>query len=231
MDKDNPWLALPDEPDYVLRDDLPYVNQFNSEQQHKPEYMLDLSLVPQPFLGNRKDAPLVVLRRNPNLKGGHKDGCVADAIRANMGPDPRQHRLIGLLPKFDGTENARWWREKCYELILAANVAGVSSEELATRILAVELHGYHSAKAKTPRKEFPSQRYGFWLVKQAIDRGSTIVAASGRTQWERGVPQLKRYEHLVTVSSPQAGTISRGNCVGDGFDRAVEAVTCATEQP
>jgi hypothetical protein len=216
----NPWEELPTEPPFVLHADRPLVEEFN--QRVRPEQQLALHLIPQPFLGNR-EAPLVVLGANPNIRGGHSAGPVAAAIQANLGPDPQRHLLIGLLPEFEQTPNADWWRRDCLRELLDR---GLPPRWLASHILAVELHGYHSRKWRRPSVPFPSQRYGFWLVERAIDRGATIVPTSCQRHWETFVPRLASYPHRVVKKNRRSRSkrVSEGNLGYEGFDTVLRAL-------
>jgi len=51
---DNPWLHLDiTEPEVVLEEDARAVRAFNTTER-SPEYRLDLSLIPEPWVGNTK---------------------------------------------------------------------------------------------------------------------------------------------------------------------------------
>lgn len=71
----NPWAALPEVPPYVLPKDRLHVEAFNRYVDVK--HQLGGSLVPQPFLGDPQ-APVIVLGRNPDIIGGHREGPYAD---------------------------------------------------------------------------------------------------------------------------------------------------------
>ena len=60
----------------------------------------------------------------------------------------------------------------------------------ARRLLRVELHGYHPREWVIPRVISPSQRYGFELVRAAMDRGAVIVVARCMRHWHAAVPDL-----------------------------------------
>lgn len=216
----NPWHDLPTDPPFVLPIDHAPVREFNEKAQL--DKRLDLDLIPQPFLGNR-DAPLLILGANPNVRGGHAGGPVAAAIRANLSPDPNGHSLIGLLPEFADTPNAEWWRQGCLPEVLGL---GPAPQELADRILSIELHGYHSKAWRRPSTPFPSQRYGFWLVEQAMARGAVIVVLACRGHWETAVPGLSTYRHFVAKQNRRSRSyrISQGNLGHEGFREVLRAL-------
>lgn len=213
----NPWIDLPAEQPYVLQADHASVMTFN--QRVQPKHQLDLNLIPQPFMGNRQ-ARLVVLGQNPNLTGGHPDGPVANAIRANLDSDTHGHRIPGFLAEFEHTPNSTWWR-KCFKVPLAS---GFSPQKLARCVLAIEFHGYHSREWRLARDPFPSQRFSFWLVEEAMKRGATIVIMRNRRNWQSVVPDLNTYERIVTIKNPRSATISPRNCGIEGFGQVLDAL-------
>jgi len=216
----NPWIELPERSPYVLPTDHPHVDAFNYHSHKDPGYRFDLSLLPQPFLGNLQ-APLIVLGRNPDVAGGHRAGAYADAIRANLTSESGNGALLGLLPEFDEEPNARWWR-RCFREVL--DELGSSPGDIAPRILSIEFHGYHSERWKL-LPTLPSQHYGFWLVEQAIARGATVVVMRGQRDWEIAVPALRGHRPTVTLVNPRSATISRANCSQNGFDAVLRALT------
>ncbi|CAA9537021.1 MAG: hypothetical protein AVDCRST_MAG73-1432 [uncultured Thermomicrobiales bacterium] len=53
-----------------------------------------------------------------------------------------------------------------------------------------------------------SQRYGFHLVEQAIDRRALIVTMRSRKAWCAQVPGLATYDRLHACSNPRNPSIS-----------------------
>lgn len=92
-------------------------------------------------------------------------------------------------------------------------------------MLAVEFHGYHSKKWRHIPVTLPSQRYGFWLVERAIERGALIVILRGRVDWEIAVPELGTYDNRIVTHSHQSSAISPGNCGSAGFEQFIHAVS------
>jgi hypothetical protein len=141
-----------------------------------------------------------------------------------MGADPSHHSLTGLLPEFEDTPNAEWWRHDCLREVLAA---GFDPQWLAGHILSVELHGYHSRTWRRPPRPFPSQQFGFWLVNRAIDRGATIAALSCLRHWEAAVPALGSYARLIVKSNRKSRSkrISVGNLGDESFQAVLKALS------
>jgi len=206
----NPWGQLPLESPYVLPADGPHLDAFNLYVGRRhPQYRLDLNRLPEPFGGNRQ-APLVVLSRNPGITKGdrsHLTGEWVERVRANLGPDRRGHVHLYLLPQFAKTSGGDWWRG-CFKALAAGGGWG----DLADRVLFVEFHGYHSQSWRALPLTLPSQRYSFWLVEQAMERGAVIVLMRGMRDRKIAVPGLIDYQRLVEVKNPRRSTISRGNC-------------------
>jgi len=219
----NPWLELPRKPDYVLEIDAPHIEAVN--RHAKPEHRLDLRMIPVPFLGNRA-APLVVLGLNPSYQPDSLDvetgtAPLAEALRANLGSDPRGHVHPGLASKFAHTGGGRWWR-KCLKALIEL---GHDPDDLARRVLAVDFHGYRSKSWQAIPLTLPSQHYGFHLVGAAIDRGATIVVTRGVRHWEVAVPRLFGYRSLVLVKNVRSATVSTRNCGEEEFARVRKALT------
>ena len=82
-------------------------------------------------------------------------------------------------------------------------------KELASKILCVEYFPYHSKKYKE-MNEIPSQKYGFYLVEQALKRKATIIILRAEKRWWKAVPKLKNYEYYL-LKNPQSGTINSDN--------------------
>lgn len=214
----NPWVDLPDSEPFVLGDDRPRVHAFNRAVDAR--YQLRLNLLPEPFLGSR-DARLVLLMLNPGFANSdlrvHKGGYGA-ALRANLVDDPSGHIHLGLSSGFK--DDLPWWTTHLQAVIERVD----DLDALARKVLAVEFHGYHAQSWKPIPVTLPSQQFGFWLVEQAIARGATIVPMRGERIWEIAIPSLHGYENLVRIKNPRAGTLSPGNCEGDGFERVLHAL-------
>jgi hypothetical protein len=91
-------------------------------------------------------------------------------------------------------------------------------------VLSVEFHGYHAASWRPIPVTLPSQRFGFWLVENAMERGATIVRARGEKVWEVAIPRLHGYRRLVPTRSQRSAYVSRGNLGVDGFQKVLRAL-------
>ena len=156
---ENPWLQLPASPPFVLPADHPRIEDFNKRlRPSQAKCRLDLSLYPAPWMGNPQ-APLVVLSRNPSISAGdreaHQNRDYIAALRANVQDDPAGQAVVGLLERFRHTPTGVYWRPRFKDLIEHVG----SSDELASRVLIVEFHGYRSEGEYRPIT-LPSQAYG-----------------------------------------------------------------------
>lgn len=215
---ENPWTALPKEPDYVLKEDEPYVRAFNRAQT-KDRFELDLSLIPEPFLGPRTGVPLILLLLNPGKTDQSQElhrGSHSKRLRANLGDDPEGQRHLGLRKDAPSP----WWQQR----LSAVCTEGHDPEDLSRKVLSVEFHGYYSRSRSLPPVTLPSQKYGFWLVESAIERGATIVTLRGERLWSVAVPSLYGYERSVVARNPRAGSVSPANLGRRGFEQVIEAL-------
>ena len=214
---ENPWKNISSE-SLVLECDLPYVTEHNKVQSalNRPQHVLETSLPPVPFLGMH-EAPLVILLANPGLSEFHDKRqrepknleFILDAARTPGGTPAWPLTARGQV-----IDQRRWWVTRMKDV---ADVVG-GFEELANRLLSIELHGYHSEKWSAPLVTFPSQHFNFFLVQQAMERGATIVIGRCQHHWYASVPGLSSYKNQVSqLLSPRSAYISRGNLTKEDF--------------
>lgn len=153
----NPWKRLPASPPYVLLEDRPFVDAWNQiRAAHKPRVRLRLGVLPEPFVGPR-DAPLVILGRNPGWSGTEprdQVGALGKALRGNLTDDARRHVHPWFLDTFTRTDGGQWARKAFLPVSAASRV---SFEDLARRVLSVEFHAYHSRDWAPLPVTLPSQ--------------------------------------------------------------------------
>lgn len=224
----NPWVNLPNRPPFVLQDDRPYIEAWNKTRTRKAmsATRLRLDLLPEPFLGPR-NAPLVVLGRNPGFAGTeereHARRNVAKALRSNYLDDPTRHFNCYLGdPAFEHTAGGKWAR-RAYGAIIRPG--DISFEHLATRILTVEWHGYHSRNWAALPITLPSQHYGFHLVQRAVDRGAVIVVLRGYKDWCVAVPPLASYKYCYKTKNARSASLSPKNLPPGAFQQVLRAVS------
>lgn len=205
----NPWTDLLASADgFVTEADQPYIEEWNKIHAGHREFQIDLSLPPEPFLGFH-DAPLVVLSANPGRAEGDHEAYqrvgaadrLAEIVKEGGAP------IRWLDEDVADTPGGRYWR-RC----LSGHVKdGLGFAELAVRILNVEFHGYHSEKWAPLPVTLPSQCFGFWLVKQAMDRGAVIVVTRAYREWRMAVPGLESYTNRVLTNQVRRALIGPGN--------------------
>ncbi|OIV39457.1 hypothetical protein BIV57_01080 [Mangrovactinospora gilvigrisea] len=219
----NPWQQLGDRAPFVVPADRPHLQAFNaalSESRRGP-YGLDVSLPPEPHLGLH-DAPLVILLANP----GRSEADDAQYARAEV----RARTLAGitapkgtphpwLAPDVAAEPGGRWWRRTLAALL----PLGHTYRELASKVLAVQFHGYHSPAWHSLPITLPSQAFGFGLVEKAVERGAVIVLLRPRMDWSVAVPGLGSYARLLRVRS-RSTAISPGNLGEAGFKMVADAL-------
>lgn len=221
----NPWLALPETAPFVLPGDQPLIERSNQRLTDKKRVRLDV--LPVPFLGSLDSARVVLLALNPGYK---------DADRQLFGTDKEyveQNRrslafasspsFFYLDRRFSETPGYNWWYTRLRQLI---EVCG--HDTVAARTLCVEFFPYHSEEYGI-NMLVPSQRYGFWLVKQAVARKKLIVVMRSETLWLRHVPELHSAGYIArkvtkTGLPPRATHLSRVNLSGGDFERIVAAI-------
>lgn len=225
----NPWQDLPVTAPFVLPEDKPFVDAFNEicKRSGDSNHELHFELPPSPFTGFH-DAPLVVLLANPLW--------VESSIHEQTQPEFFNQLLDGITavngtafwPILDDvatTQAGKWWRPKIENL---KEIVGTQTyNELAQKILAIDLHGYHSSKWSAPYVNFPSQAFTFQLVREIVQRGeATIIVARCWRQWYAAIPELISYEPQVArLNSSQSAFLSRNNMSELDFQKVERALT------
>jgi hypothetical protein len=168
-------------------------------------------------------APVVILLANPGVGVGDRREQTKPAALEQIYAGFREGRNAAfwpLLELFENTNAGRWWTSKTRDL--AHEVGG--PRELAKRLLAIEVHGYHSEKWAPPISNFPSQGYGFELVRRAMERDAFIIVGRAQSYWYSAVPELRRYpRHIPRLVSSQSAYLSHAN-LGPNYRRVVKAL-------
>lgn len=216
----NPWSELPAEPPFVLPRDRPYIDAWNRGRGRDPRFRLHEEIMPEPFAG-RRDAPVVVLGRNPGWRDSlaRMPSDYEDAVRGNLSDDPVRHAHHSLLTRFHATSEY-WWTKRWREVQQAS---GLTWDELAHEVLAIEWYAYFSPRYHTGMPKLPSQDYSFYLVRLAIKRRAVIVITYGLSDWKRQVPELSTYPRVCERVNSQSAYVSRGN-MPHCFDDVVAGV-------
>jgi hypothetical protein len=218
----NPWLELRDSRPFVLDQDLPYILELNRHRRNNHAHCIQLNIPPTPFMGSSV-APVVILLANPGVGVGDQRQQTTPVALEQIfaGFQKRSNAPFWpLLDSFQNTNAGRWWIAKTRDL--ADEVGG--RKELAMRLQAIEVHGYHSEKWAPPISNFPSQGYGFELVRRAMDRDAFIIIGRAQSYWYSAVPELRRYpRHIRRLVSSQSAYLSRAN-LGSNYRNVIKAL-------
>ena len=177
-------------------------------------------LVPEPFLGNPQ-APVVLLGLNPGFIPEdivfHDKPDYHEAAVENLRHGNPEYPFYLLNPNFRDSPGHKWWYKHLRSLIEKSSL-----ELVASRVFAVEIHGYHSEKFGRGLR-VQSQDYTRKLIRDAIARKARMVIMRGRREWESLVPDIALASDLIVpVNSIQNPTISPKNC--SGFSTILSAV-------
>jgi hypothetical protein len=204
----NPWLAPPKHKPFVLSDDAPKLQAY-SDYPSSTAYRLHL--LPLPFQG-RPDAPIVVLGLNPGYDEGDEtkqttDYFIETNLRNYRHDSTLPYPLFFLDPEIEGETSGagqKWWHQRLKPLRQHYN----DDKLLARSILSVQYVPYRSKTYKHSRNYLESQKYGFELVRQAVERGALIIALRSGRLWEEAVPELKEYARFYQLSNPRYPVLS-----------------------
>lgn len=207
----NPWLALPEQPPFVLPDDAPQLDVYH-EEKNRSNIAYHLNLPPLPFQG-RPDAPIVLLGLNPGYVEANKNRHITpyfrDTIFRNYRHDPTlEYPLFFLDPQIEaGTEKGgqAWWHQRLKPLRQHYN----DDKLLAKAFLSVQYVPYRSISYKHSRNVLESQKYGFELVRQAIERNALVIGLRSERLWKQAVPELDNYRRFYQLSNPRNPILSQ----------------------
>jgi hypothetical protein len=218
----NPWHVLdPSDPPYVLASDEPHIRAFNTTVGEGSRDALDLTLLPDPWVG-RLEAPVVVLNLNPGRSPGdaaaHQLPEVRRAIVVNLRQEPTHFPLFYLDPDLATIPGARWWRRSLRPLI-----ERFGAEQVADQVVCLEFHAYHSDTYKPLPVTLPSQWFVFGELRAAIHRGATVVVMRGQAAWRMAAPELLSHPQVFTTRNVRSSVVSPQNCP-DGWDQIVTTI-------
>jgi hypothetical protein len=211
----NPWAKLLRTAPYILPDDLEIIERFNrklSARNSASEYVIETKrAIPEPFIGNVKAAPVVVLLLNPGFNAvhdpvSHADPVFQSALFENLDHSRRDWPFYFFDPRIGPMHSgSAWWHQKAKRLSEV-----VPLERLSQNMAVVEWFPYRSTKFKHGCA-VPSQQYSFDLVQAAMKRDALIVVARNVRLWEESVPGLSEYAFRLTLSSVRNTSLTPGN--------------------
>jgi len=214
----NPWAHLPDSPPFILPSDATHMTPALVSRAG-----LKLDQVPVPFVGDPRQASVVLLGLNP--------GWTPLTPVAEKGEYAEQNRLCltyaSRVPFFSldealvQTPGYLWWSRR---LRLVIERCGI---ELVSRgVACVEWFPYHSASFRRLPSLIPSQTYGFELVRAAAKRGALIILMRSRDLWLSAAPELETAD-VLSLRVPRSPYVTPANLEAGGFLRVVSALNGA----
>jgi hypothetical protein len=235
----NPWVDLPDKPDYVLEADRPEVEKFNKKRKPDSAHYLHIEkILPEAFIGD-KNAPVLLLSNNPGFSGQGADkprqqSFVLEWMRKNLHHERLDYPFYYLDPAFKGND---WWEAKLHYLIEHFDGLGQDGRRLVAKsVLNVVYFPYPSRLFGHLRCRVPSQTYGFDLVRQAMERNAVIIhmrkpqrkCPNLRDIWADEVRGLSKYERRFQVKNTMTPVINENlrdfQSCQRGFQEAIEAI-------
>lgn len=214
---DNPWRRLGRRPPFVLPEDGPYVEAFNSVHGHDAERRINLYYTPEPRLGP-VTAPVVLLQLNPSYNKdepyGPTEQTTSRELR-NIGDEGSAHP--GVLPG-DG-----WWNRTLRQLV---DEPTLGPERVARGICSVEFFPYRSLTFCHGAVRLPSQGYTFALVRERLAGGALVIVTRAYPLWVSAVPELAAglNRTVFLTNNPRRTTISRGNLPSGVFEKICESL-------
>ena len=238
---ENPWLRLPTFREWVLVGDRKAIAEFNSDRDlSEDKKLLVEELMPEPFIGNL-NAPVLLLSNNPGAGKGRElraESRFQERIRRNLRQQAAPYPFYYLDPEVASDPNGRWWERRVKWLIdyakepVAArprpakgwpgNHRRYERKVVARSILNVVFFPYPSVEFSGKFPELESQRFGFDLVRQAMERDAFIVFMRSSRRWEDAVPGLDRYKRKCQVENVQNPTVSPTNL--RAFHKVVQVI-------
>ena len=203
----NPWALLPGKEPFVLKDDKPVIDRFNSRAGKDKK--IHLEVPPSPYSGSPKSR-VVVLSLNPGFDPRDYESYVQNraymnAHRKMLLHKAQEYPFIHFNPRFSESPGFDYYRKKLGWLIDKYGLKTISNE-----ILWIQYFPYPSKEYGPLNQVLESQKYSFNLVHLAMERHATIVVMRNEKGWLRVVPELVKYK-FYKLNSPRAGSLSPGN--------------------
>lgn len=203
----NPWLNISIN-DTIADCDKALINSLPKRVLAKFEFRT----LPEPFHGN-PEANVYILNGNP----------AANAIDLKYINQPAYEKEIVEELKHENTDFLwlrqeetivddngiaypayKWWKDRTKELRIG---------NLRPILFCIEAFPYHSKNAGDFKSinNLPSNEYTDALIRKAILKEKFIIIMRCRDYWLKRIPELSRYNKVLTLSSQQAVYLSRNN--------------------
>ena len=218
----NPWRDLPDHAPYILSDDRPLVQEYNTsvEERHRAV----LRIPPHAFVGYPEFARLLILTKNSHWDEQNVDDCnrhpdYLQAMKDGLQITHQRYPFFFLNPRFEDTFGAQWWTRRLNDLIhefrIILGSEEAAKEHLAQRIMTVAYFPYHVEQYSGHLDSLASQEFSFKLVNTLAGRGIRVVVSAHRREWLEHIQVLR--EGTVRLKSPQSGYLSERNIGPEDF--------------
>lgn len=221
----NPWLETEprifgDKKIIVASDDWKYFEKLLSTSEKIKD--LQLGIYPQHFVGNLKNAEIMILSLNPGYEEEYerayknKQGY-EDIIKNNLEMKNSRFHALDLATEDD----LGYWGKRLKFLVDDNKSKNKKKDTLdslkiiAQNIALAEFFPYHSesyddwfdkipTKAKIDTEKYlPSQKFLFYEIKQRIKKKDVIIVlARSFRKWYEAIPELKDYEKCYEVTNP-----------------------------
>jgi hypothetical protein len=223
----NPWLALPNDPPYVLESDREAIEAYN--QTVSAAHYIHTELLPEPYVGH-PDCKVLLLNLNPGYSKEDASMYTLPGYRevylATLRHEQQEYPFHFLNPAFPRKCGFLWWQKRLFPIVKRLDG---DAKLVAQSVCCIEYFPYHSSKfGRPPRLE--SQEYGFELARRAVRNGAVVVIMRGEGQWKEAVPNLREPGRYYVLRNRRSPYISPGNCP-DGFPKIVEAIEPGARMP
>ena len=209
----NPWKNLPRQKPFVLDDDAPYIEAFNSDKAQYSPTWIHTGRLPEPRLGPI-DAPIIVLQKNPSyVQATRMEDMAAAEVADGLGALANEQSSHVCLARPND-----WW-DKTFNSLRTK----YDRTRLSQRVLSIEYFPYPSAQFDHAALRLPSQQYTFSLVRAGLARGAIFVVTRGLDLWIGAVPELRAHfdKTVFRTKNRQRAFVTEGNLLGH---RAYETI-------
>jgi len=220
---DNPWKHLSQSNgEYLLEIDRAEIRKFNVGMR-RPDCRIVQQSIPEPFIGSVGSAKIVLLLLNPGHdesdRQSHRIPEFKVALFRNLHDEQQEYAFYPLDPRFNGTASARWWIPRLRDLEIES---GLTRQELATRVLALEWFPYHSRRSALPLRTIcPSQEYTFEIAREML-RSKLVIAMRSIRYWAYVDESFSRVPRL---QNPRSCYVSRRNIDSGIFNEMVQTLS------
>ena len=166
---------------------------------NKP-FNIKLNNIPHPYMGNPQKSVVYILLGNFTTECTYESICTEyeDILLANLKHEIIEYPFFALNPEFMETYMYKWYLNK-----LLGRLDGEFGRNIVTNyIFTIEYFPYTS-ESSFKYFDVPSQKYSFYLVKEAIKNKKIIIVGRKERLWYNAIPELKNYELKYETNDPK----------------------------